>query len=216
MRKAPVRIALIRHGQSVDNTRNVFVGAKTDSRLSELGILQAAATGSYLLEAAPDAAAIYSSPLVRARDTAAIISKSLGVPLKIDIDLVEFDFGELDGLAPEEAYSKYPEMGRYWGPTISEPLPGGESAAAVAKRASEALKRIAAGHSPGETVVVVSHQGAITMGLAALIGESEEYMRLVPSNCGVNWIEMGSDPKLTELNYIGHLMDLGHDDGTRP
>jgi broad specificity phosphatase PhoE len=213
MRIAPVKIALIRHGQSIDNTRNVFVGAKTDSRLSELGVLQAEATGSYLVETVLGAPAIYSSPLVRALDTAAIISKRLGVPLKIDLDLVEFDFGELDGLAPEEAYAKYPEMDHYWGPTITEPIPGGESAAAVAKRVSNALMRIAASHSPGETVIVVSHQGAITMGLAAILDEKKEFMRLVPSNCSVTWIEMGPESRLTELNYIGHLMELGNEDG---
>jgi probable phosphoglycerate mutase len=209
--KRPVRIALIRHGQSIDNARNVFVGAKSDPILSDLGVLQAEATGSYLKKTTPDATAIYTSPLIRTYDTAGIISKSLRVPVTIDPALVEFDFGMLDGLTPEVAYEKYPEMDRFWGPTISEPLPGGESSAAVAKRVSETLRRITADHLPDGTIIVVSHQGAITMGLAKILDVKKEFMRLAPSNCGVTWIEMSADPKLVELNYVEHLREIGFD-----
>jgi broad specificity phosphatase PhoE len=173
--------------------------------------LQAEATGLYLKKTTPDATTIYASPLIRAHDTAEIISKSLRVPVTIDPALAEFDFGSLDGLAPEEAYERFPEMDRFWGPTISEPIPGGESSAAVAKRVSEALIRITADHSPDETIIVVSHQGAITMGLAKIMDEEKEFMRMVPSNCGVTWIEMGADPKLVESNYVEHLREIGFD-----
>lgn len=204
-----VRLAILRHCESSMNIGNRFVGQKLDPALTARGIQQAEATASYLKTTAPDAVAVYTSPLERARRTAEIIAGKLDVPLKIDLDLVEFDFGDLEGLGPEEAYQKYPEMDSYWGPAVTTAVPGGESAGSVARRASSALRKIASNHAPGETAIVVSHQGAITMGLSAWLGDAADFMKYVPENGGVTWIACRPQPEVLEINHTEHLSGLG-------
>lgn len=67
----------------MSDIENTWVGARTDSPLSELGNLQAEATGIYLKQTVPQLSAIYSSPLSSARDTANAISNHFGVPIEI-------------------------------------------------------------------------------------------------------------------------------------
>ena len=97
----------IRHGQTVWNVENKICGA-TDIALTELGHEQAIETGKKILEEGIQADEILTSPLVRAKDTAAHISEVTGIPYRIEQRLIEQNFGKYestprDGLEFHEA-----------------------------------------------------------------------------------------------------------------
>ena len=97
----------IRHGQTVWNVENKICGA-TDIALTELGHEQAIETGKKILEQGIHADEILTSPLVRAKDTAAHISEVTGIPYRIEQRLIEQNFGKYestprDGLEFHEA-----------------------------------------------------------------------------------------------------------------
>ncbi|NIS83079.1 MAG: histidine phosphatase family protein [Anaerolineales bacterium] len=210
----PIELALVRHEQSIGNIEKTWMGARTDSKLSELGRRQAEATGIYLKRFTPQIRAIYTSPLSRARLTADIISKHVGVPVKAMQSLIEVDMGDLEGKTSDEVLRSYPDILSFLEPDATTPIPGGESAAAVAQRVSEALLQIAQNQAPSEKTVVVSHQGAIMIGLSALLEDKSSVMNYQLSNCGVTWISFGSRPEIIELDHIEHLTSAGIN--TRP
>ena len=86
----------VRHGQSVWNVENKICGA-TDIALTEEGHRQADALAKKILEEKIQFDAILCSPLIRARDTAGHISEVTGVPLQVEMRLVEQDFGKYEG-----------------------------------------------------------------------------------------------------------------------
>ena len=97
----------IRHGQTIWNVENKICGA-TDIALTELGHQQAIETGKKILEEGIKADEILTSPLVRAKDTAAHISEVTGIPYRIEQRLIEQNFGRYestprDGLEFHEA-----------------------------------------------------------------------------------------------------------------
>ena len=97
----------IRHGQTIWNVENKICGA-TDIALTELGHQQAIETGKKILEEGLKADEILTSPLVRAKDTAAHISEVTGIPYRIEQRLIEQNFGRYestprDGLEFHEA-----------------------------------------------------------------------------------------------------------------
>lgn len=204
-----VLMAIIRHGQSTGNTENIWEGAKSDSKLSELGKDQAEETGKYLAKILAGASVIYTSPLLRAFETAQIISRHMNAVIKPISELREIDMGELDGKTSHEVMRLRPDVLSLLRPEITIPLPGGESASSVASRASKALVAIAKMSRPGERVIVVSHQGTITFGVATMLNDRASFMRYQPSNCGVTLVEFDPDPELKELDHIEHLRSAG-------
>jgi ribonuclease H / adenosylcobalamin/alpha-ribazole phosphatase len=101
-------------------------------------------------------AAVITSPLQRAHDTASAAAKTLGLDVSVDADLIETDFGAWEGLTFSEAAERDPALHRKWLRDTSESPPDGESFDAVAQRVGRARARIISEH-PGETVLVVSH-----------------------------------------------------------
>lgn len=97
-----------------------------------------------------------TSPLQRCRDTAAAAAAALGLPVAVDDDLIETDFGAWEGLTFAEAAERDPDLHRSWLRDTGTPPPGGESFDAVTERVGRARDRIIAAHG-GATVLVVSH-----------------------------------------------------------
>jgi probable phosphoglycerate mutase len=155
------RVLLVRHGQSEWNLSGRWQG-QADPPLTDLGRTQARAAAASLGEVA----AIWSSDLQRATETAAIISAELGVgPVIVDDDLRERDAGEWSGLTRDEIDVQYPgflaptedDSPDVWKPRRP---PGWESDASVGMRLQRALLRIRSTVGPGE-VLIVSHAGLI-------------------------------------------------------
>jgi broad specificity phosphatase PhoE/ribonuclease HI len=153
-RGGPTRLLLLRHGQTELSRQRRYSG-RGDPELTETGRRQAADAAGYL-SGKGGIAAVVSSPLQRAHDTAAAAAGALGLPVRVDEDLIETDFGEWEGLTFAEAAQRHPDVhGRWLRDTALRP-PGGESFDDVAARVRRARDRIVAEHAGG-TVLVVSH-----------------------------------------------------------
>ncbi len=159
-RGTPTRLLLLRHGQTGLSVQRRYSG-RGNPELTDLGRQQAQAAARYLAERG-GIAAVVSSPLQRAYDTAAAAAKALGLDVSVDDDLIETDFGAWDGLTFAEAAEHDPELHARWlSDTATEP-PGGESFDAVLERVCRARERIIASYQ-GATVLVVSHVTPIKM-----------------------------------------------------
>ncbi|RRO19204.1 bifunctional RNase H/acid phosphatase [Saccharopolyspora rhizosphaerae] len=160
LRGAPVRMLLLRHGQTAMSVDRRYSG-RGDVELTELGERQVHAAAKRL--AAMDGvvtddgpAPIITSPLTRARQSAQAVADATGGELELHDGLLETDFGEWEGLTFLEAAERYPDVHRKW---IGDPTvvpPGGESLAAVHERVAAARDDLVERHAGG-TIVVVSH-----------------------------------------------------------
>jgi ribonuclease H / adenosylcobalamin/alpha-ribazole phosphatase len=153
-RGAPARLLLLRHGQTELSAQRRYSG-RGNPALTDLGRRQADAAADYLARRG-GIAAVVTSPLQRAYDTAAAAGKALGVDVAIDDDLIETDFGAWEGMTFAEAAARDPELHRKWLRDTSIPAPDGESFDNMGNRVRRARDRIVAEHG-GETVLVVSH-----------------------------------------------------------
>jgi len=161
------RFVLVRHGQTEWNRVERFRG-RADIPLNETGVAQAKALALRLASWA--IAAVYSSPLQRTRATGKAIARQLGLEVEPLEGLIDIDYGALQGLTPEEAEQRYPDIYRQW---LREPhlvhFPQGESLAQLRERVLESLPELAESHQ-GETVVLVGHKIMNKVLLCAVLG----------------------------------------------
>ena len=153
-RGAPTRFLLLRHGQTELSVQRRYSG-RGNPALTDLGRRQAEAAAQYLAQKG-GVAAVITSPLQRAYDTATAAAKALGLDVSVDEDLIETDFGAWEGLTFGDAAERDPELHRRWLRDTSVKPPDGESFDSVADRVRRAQRRIIAEHD-GDTVLVVSH-----------------------------------------------------------
>lgn len=146
-------VSLIRHGESEANVRGEWHG-RTDGPLSPTGRTQSETLPGRVV----DVSKVYSSPLMRARDTAAPLAAARGLEVEARDDLAEMFIGEWEGLTAEAIAQRFPQQ---WAAVIEhgvdEPRGGtGETMAATAGRGRLAIDEIAARHRD-ERVAVVTH-----------------------------------------------------------
>ncbi len=148
-------IYLVRHGQTVWNEEGKLCGS-SDVPLSDEGLVQAQKVAARMKNV--DLSAVYSSPLLRARQTAEAIASHHNLPVQVEPDLREVDYGEWEGLKVDEAMEKFPELERL---RREDPMnfvaPKGEPMKNFAQRVIAAVQRIALRH-PDETICIVAHQ----------------------------------------------------------
>lgn len=198
---------LLRHGHTAHSAARRFSG-HNDLELNELGVGEAAAAAQRL--AGLGIEAIVSSPLRRTRQTADVAGSVLGLPVELDEDLAETNFGRWDGLTLAETRQQYPAELAAWTGSVDVAPPGGESFAVVARRVRRARTRVLAAH-PGGTVLVVSHVTPIKLILTAALGVGLEVMyrfQLDPAGLSaVGWQEDGRGV-VRLLNDTSHLGSL--------
>jgi probable phosphoglycerate mutase len=115
-------------------------------------------------------AAIWCSPLSRARETAASAARTTGLEPRIDERLREIDFGQIEGKTMVEAEQLFPEeIRRFRTDPATYPMPGGEDPLQAARRGVSALRHIASEHRSGR-VLVVAHNTLIRLTLCSLLG----------------------------------------------
>ena len=154
-------LILVRHGRTAANAGGLLLG-RADPPLDEHGREQAAALAS----AVADATRVVSSPLGRARETAA----ALGLPVEVDERWVELDYGELDGRPITDVPA---DLWRRWRADAAFAPPGGESLAALGRRVRAAGDELAA-EAAEVDVVVVSHVSPIKAAVARALGVGDE------------------------------------------
>jgi 2,3-bisphosphoglycerate-dependent phosphoglycerate mutase len=150
-------IHLARHGET-DWNRELRWQGHADPPLNEEGRRQADALATRLV--ATPLAAVYSSDLRRAAETAEIVAGRLGLPVATDPALREIDVGSWEGFTLAELEARSPEAVARWEETGEHGWEGGESHEQMAARVREAVRSIAARHD-GEEVLVVTHGGPI-------------------------------------------------------
>jgi probable phosphoglycerate mutase len=203
------RVVLIRHGQTAWNRESRYRG-QADVELDAFGVKQAEATARYVAARWP-VAAVYASPLSRTMRTAEAIAGAQGLTAQPLEGLLDIDFGEFQGLRPEDAARRFAGVHRAW---VEEPhtvcFPGGESLDVVRSRVAAALDRVADQHG-GETVALVSHTVVIRVLLCIVLGwGNERFWRMEQDTCAVNVFDVGEDGgfRIRLLNDTGHLRAL--------
>jgi probable phosphoglycerate mutase len=147
---ALTRVIVVRHGQSTWNAVGRWQG-HADAPLSELGRSQAASAVASL----PAVAALWTSDLARALETAEIIGAALGVPIRPDARFRERDAGDWTGLTRDQIEAGWP---RY---LADHRRPNGfEVDSGVLARVLDGLADVHREH-PGEMVLIVSHGGVL-------------------------------------------------------
>jgi probable phosphoglycerate mutase len=196
---------LVRHGQTDWSLANRFCG-ESDVPLNATGRAMAEALAARYGTA--PWAAIYASPLERARDTAAPTARRAGLPVLVEPGLREIAYGEWDGRPEAEVERDDPERFHAWAahPGVVAP-PGGETGLAIAARALAALEAIRARHDRGQ-VLVVSHKATLRVLLCALLGIDVDQFRarLQQRTCAVSIVDFkSSGPLLQCLGDVSHL-----------
>lgn len=200
----PTLVTLVRHGETSANVHGVWHGS-TDTALSEAGQRQAQRVAEHLAATRADASALYASPLTRARDTARPIAERLGLAPRIEDDLREYDLGAWEGISYAELVREHRLFERMRADPDWQPG-GGESARQVAERLAARLATIATRHA-GERVIVVSHGGALTLGLGLLLDRELSAWRRVMDNCAISDLAFDPAPSLLCWNDVAHLTD---------
>jgi len=197
----PTIVLLVRHGQT-PTTGRVLPGRAPGLHLSDDGRQQAGAAAQRIARLGR-VAAVYSSPLERARETAMPIARARGLALHIERGLLELDIGQWTGLRldrvgrkPEwQTVQRYPSGFRF---------PDGESFTEMQARMTGALARIVERHRGG-TVVAVSHADPIKAALAHALGmHLDLFQRLAIAPGSITTIAYGAaGPSVLGVNALG-------------
>ena len=150
-------IHLARHGET-DWNRELRWQGHSDPPLNALGREQARVLAEAL--AGTPIAAVYSSDLRRASETAEIVAARLELPVHVEAALRELDVGAWAGKTLDELRARYPETLARWEQNGERGWNGGESHEEMAARVLEVIRSIAAAHAD-EDVLVVTHGGPV-------------------------------------------------------
>ncbi|MBA3804257.1 MAG: histidine phosphatase family protein [Acidobacteria bacterium] len=193
-------VAFVRHGETPLHVgANRFCG-DLDPGLTSQGCKQAAHARELLSHIMPEADAAWTSPRLRARQTANLILPH--AEWQVVDDLRELSFGEWEGLTKEEAGVKTPEAYRAWElDAYRNGPPGGESGLETQPRVERIVDAIST--SSAQNILVVSHISILRLliGLLIEIPLSEVRLRLDVQQGRVGLLEVsGRKAKLTALN----------------
>ncbi|NLL62924.1 MAG: histidine phosphatase family protein [Ruminococcaceae bacterium] len=175
------KIHLIRHGLTEGNLEGKYIGHK-DIPLCEQGIFELKRMKEDMIY--PDINTLFSSPLNRCLKTAEILFPKIK-PIIID-DLIEYNFGEFEGLTADELKDK--DTFKEWlsgGPDSAPPF--GESNAQFGTRIANAFEKIIEGlMKTGVTESAIITHGGVIMGIMSMFAIPELPMPewLVPNGCG--------------------------------
>ncbi|HLV13415.1 MAG TPA: histidine phosphatase family protein [Trueperaceae bacterium] len=202
-----LRLTLIRHALTDWNASGRFQGA-ADVALNSEGRDQARRLAAYVARLEPEAV-VYSSPLKRAVETAAIAFP--GRELRLDARLKEIDFGEFEGKTQAEN-ELHPGWATWFGDPYQLPAPGGESYAMLRARAVAWMEEVVA--AGPDHVVAVTHSGTIQMLLAHVLGVEKVRWRkrIYLRHASVSRVLFRGDEVLVErVNDTRHLALEGGD-----
>ncbi|CAA9384022.1 MAG: Alpha-ribazole-5'-phosphate phosphatase [uncultured Nocardioides sp.] len=195
------RLLLVRHGETVWHSENRYAGS-SDIELTAHGRRQAELLAEWAASAG--LCAVWSSPLDRARQTAAPCATSAHLPHTVDERLRELDFGAAEGMTAPDMEQALPEaLHAFREDPVAHHLPGGEDPLAAAQRFSACLEAVCAEHPDGR-VLVVAHTTVIRLALCELMGlPLSNYRRIFPSirNCALTEIQCrDEDVSLLQFN----------------
>ena len=194
-------ILLVRHGQT-PTTGRVLPGRSPGLHLAEAGLKQAEAAAKRIAQV-KRVAAVYSSPLERARETAMPIARAVGLAVRIERGLLELDIGRWTGERLDRV-SKRPEWSTVQRYPSGFRFPDGESFVEMQTRITAALARMVERHRGG-VVIAVSHADPIKAALAHALGmHLDHFQRLAIATGSITTIVYGAGgPMVLGMNALG-------------
>lgn len=197
-------VFLVRHGQTKSNVNGYYMGWLNED-INKVGHTQARGLSARLANLS--IAAVYTSPLKRTYNTAAIIAEPHKLELKVLDGLIEIRQGDWEGLHVEEISQGWPEL---WQQSRTDPsdvtMPNGESFQQVTDRAVSAFEKIVAANQ-GKQVVIVSHEVVVKVIIVHALGTSNSiYRRFELSNASLSVVQViDGKARLVALNDTSHL-----------
>jgi alpha-ribazole phosphatase len=191
-------VLVIRHGET-DWNRELRVMGNAAVPLNEDGRAQCALAAELLRNF--HVSRIVTSPLLRAVESAEILSKGLAVKVTEDRDLEEVRFGSWQGLTYEDIRSD-PVYRAFMADPLTQTTPGGETILDVQRRGLTGLGRV----EPGENVLFVSHGDIIRTALCHFLSVPvTEFRRVRVDNCGVSAVSVRGGH--AEVRFVNLLAD---------
>jgi broad specificity phosphatase PhoE len=201
-RRSSWDLLLIRHGDSVANSKKILAGRVEPVPLTELGRCQGRALGPVVKEFSPEK--IFSSPLLRCRETAELARASLTVDLELDERLIEMDYGSFSGKR-----LKFLALTPSWKRIQRSPetftFPRGESFISASERVVAFLNELW-NSAPGR-YVIVSHGDITRIMINQLLGRNFaafQELRIAPGS--FSKISRGSDGAIA-LHYLNREIE---------
>lgn len=198
---------MVRHGQTEWNRVERFRG-RADLSLNDMGVKQAEAAAISLKNW--QVAAIYSSPMKRALQTAEPIARNFHLTVQPLEGLIDIDFGVFQGLSAEEAREKDSKLLTMW---VEQPhlaqFPNGENLDIVRQRVVTGVNELAAKHKD-QTVILVSHTVVCRVLMCAMLGlDNSHFWQVKQDVNAINMFEIRDGaPLVTLVNDTCHLKNL--------
>lgn len=212
----PTVTILARHGATEWSLEKRFSGrGGADLPLAPVGVIQAEAMAAEVARRS-QVSRIVCSPLLRTRQTAAIVASATGLEVTVDDDLVECAFGEWDGRTFAEVKERWTTELAAWLGSLEVAPPGGESFVDCQRRVVAARDRIVAAH-PGERILIVAHVTPIKILVGAAVDaplRSVYRMELPP--CSLTTLAWFPDGNASMFSFAeaGHLHGIHVPAGT--
>jgi broad specificity phosphatase PhoE len=197
---------LIRHGNTAWNVDEIFRG-RADVELNESGIKQAELLAKYLEDVPLEV--VYSSPLKRALKTAEIIAGPRGVGVRPSQELIDFDYGEWQGISHDTVKDRYRALYEKW---LTKPhlvkITKGESLNDVKKRAVSLVNQVTSRHQG--IVALVSHRVILKVIICTLLGlDNSHFWNIKVDTCGITtFIYKGESFILEKHNDTSFLKSI--------
>ncbi len=195
-------LIFLRHGQAQNNTARVLAGRAPGVSLTKAGIEQANEIGKFLKSF--DVSHIYTSPIERAKTTAEIVGRHLGLPTTIDERLFELEMGKFSGMEYDKLFAKHGNvfLKFYQGdPTIAEN--GVETFPQVKKRVLDLVDFVCKKHQD-RNVLFVTHMDPIKAMISNILNLSPHSLfELIIANASLTVIrEEQGKLSLTAINAM--------------
>ena len=207
-RRSPIKLYLIRHGETTWNQQRIIQGSGSDTDLSENGKAQAERLGVAMKDV--PLTVVYSSPLRRAMDTAAAVAGPHDLEVVPEPDLREIHVGEMEGMSLETFGQNFGQFLVDWqtrGDAID--FKGGENLGQFRDRVWAAVLRIVEAN-PGGSAAVVSHYFVTATVVCTALGMPLTHLvrvRIQPSSRTILEFTEGCQPRLLLLSDTCHLKE---------
>jgi broad specificity phosphatase PhoE len=181
---------LVRHGENLANLTREFSYKRVDYPLTARGVLQAEQTADFFKT--QSIAAVYASPLKRARETAEIIAQPHGLPVIVREEFREINVGDLELRPPDEAaWRLHDRVLHAWLQGYpGARFPGGENRCELIERARRGLLATTAGRA-GQRIILASHGGILTEIVRTFCAQTwHDLPGMDMPNCAISEIEL--------------------------
>ena len=178
-------IIFLRHGQAKNNIERILTGRTPGIPLTEKGIDQAEKAAKFLEHM--NIAAIYSSPIERAKHTAEIVGKHNSLDVTIDDRLIELDMGKFTGVPYDEIFTSHGNVFmKFYNGELEIAHNGVETFSEVKKRVLGIVDHVIENH-PDQNVVLVTHMDPIKAMLSTVVDLTPTNLfELIIANASLN------------------------------